>query len=814
MALIKFISILLIAQRGFSFNIKLQPSNPLAIVGSDLVLNCSANCLGAQFTWGSLEDKPLYAKIQNSDSQSLAILSPVKTEHENTIVCKVKCGSKSKQQSTKVNVYSFPSSPSISGNGHLLENQSTTLTCQVPDVYPAEKMEIQWLFGENVISTDYGIHSPATHTVTLIHTFKPTAGDDGKQVTCRAHLEVEGLPEDQATKETVATLQLQRAPKIIRVLSTPDSTVREGQNLTLLCEAQSDLPANLRWRKLGPGGQGPLSDSGTLSIEQAQGIHSGEYECQASNAVGTDTRTITITVQVPPKNTSITVDPSGELKEGDRVTITCSTHSTSAARLFLRKVTQNEQQLLESSDGSFTLSSARLEDTGLYECEAVNEFGSEKASVNVSVEAHPLEVQLSPPEGDLIVERGSSLVLTCQAQGCPSPDFTWKHVIDKPMDGQIEIKDHQSNLFLDTKAIEDEVTYSCKVQCGSAWKTRSIHIKIYSLPSNPVIEGNRPFQEGEEVTLTCTVHDAFPANILQLQWLEGKEVLSSEDRYYGTDTEIFTSKYTFVVRPEHNGKQIFCKAYLNLEGIPNHQKTKSALISLVVQVPPKNTSIMVDPSGELKEGDRVTITCSTHSTSAARLFLRKETQNEQQLLDLESSDGSFTLSSARLEDTGLYECEAVNEFGSEKASVKISVNAPPRNTTVSVYPSTQVLEGQNITILCKTISNPPPAIVLRKVENGTVLYSPSGTFELYNLTTNDTGLYEVNVSNDLGYETEIFIIRVEKYSAPQTPPLYNALIAAGGSIIMLTTIGLALHHLRQARMRGSYKLANANPPTV
>ncbi|XP_033857101.3 vascular cell adhesion protein 1 [Acipenser ruthenus] len=806
--------------RVLSFKVEMEPHQRRITVesGSDMVLTCRAkDCLSPTFSWIALEDKPMYIKTENGVLESRAVLTPVRKENDNTYICKVMCGSQKAQKSIEIKVYSFPSDPIIEFNAPLQEGKEAALTCKVPDVYPLEYLEIQWLDGERALKeSDYQNSS----SLSLTYKFVPKIEETGKKLTCKAVISMEGIPEELKTKTTTTTFDVHFAPQKPLVSGSSSSTVREGEEMSLTCSTQSNPPAELVWKKLLPQGQSQVVAEGeTLFIGKAQPFDSGEYQCEALNALGSSSTNIEITVQVAPKNTSISVYPAEALKEGDSMTVSCASHSNPAATLTLRKKSPTGDRELESSNGSLTINEAQLSDTGLYECEATNEVGSEKATVNISVEAIPFKVEMDPPQRVLTVELGSELVFTCRVTDCPSPQFTWKHPTDRPLYEKTETKGNESRISLSSVGTDQENTYRCQVKCGSVVKESSTKIKVYSFPSDPVIESSAPLQEGKEAALICKVPEVYPPEYLEIQWLDGERVLKRDDEgvyIKNNDVSNLTSTYTFVPKMEDSGKEVTCKAIFKMEGIPDQKKSKASAVSLNIHFSPKNTSISVYPAEALKEGDSVTVSCASHSNPAATLTLRKKSPTGDR--ELASSNGSLTINEAQLGDAGLYECEATNEVGSEKASVEISVKVPPRNTTVLVYPSTEVLEGQNITISCKTVSYPAPTIVLKKISNGTTFCSDNGTFEFYYLTTNDTGLYEINVTNDMGYEVEVIEIHVGKRLQEKKSPPYLAIliptIGASAAVLAAASALFVIHLLRQAKNRGFYELTQLNPAAV
>lgn len=109
----------------------------------------------------------------------------------------------------------------------------------------------------------------------------------------------------------------------------------------------------------------------------------------------------------------------------------------------------------------------------------------------------------------------------------------------------------------------------------------------------------------------------------------------------------------------------------------------------------------MSPEGELKAGESVSISCRTDSAPVGLVVLRKVLEGtETELASSEGSQTSFTIPSTELADSGLYVCEAVNQHGSQRASVQITVKG--KNSVCSHTPFTLTF-GCECSNACKLI---------------------------------------------------------------------------------------------------------------
>ncbi|NXD51466.1 VCAM1 protein, partial [Corvus moneduloides] len=252
-----------------------------------------------------------------------------------------------------------------------MEGDSLNLTCvtqsnpppqTVWNKYSAEE-SIQHLTNNNVLSI------PHVHF-----------NDSGLYIC-----EVINLVTNKIEKATVDII-IQGAPVITKFSIEPSTTVQEGENVSIQCSAESSPPPKIILRR--------KSDNADMGPDSARSIllpsvtfqNGGDYECIAENKFGNSRSEITLNVKYGPKNTMITVIPTAALKEGETVTMKCTSSGNPAPVISWKKKKATGESEKIFRNATLTIQNLKSQDLGLYECEAYNPFGKEEKSVKLHVQ--------------------------------------------------------------------------------------------------------------------------------------------------------------------------------------------------------------------------------------------------------------------------------------------------------------------------------------------------------------------------------------------------------------------------------------------
>ncbi|XP_035772153.1 B-cell receptor CD22-like, partial [Neolamprologus brichardi] len=234
--------------------------------------------------------------------------------------------------------------------------------------------------------------------------FSSIQPSDSGQYYCTAENDL-----GKRTSESVL-IDVKYGPKPPSVSVSPPGEIKEGSSVTLTCSSEANPAATY------------VCKEPQLVFRSIQSSDSGEYYCRAVNKLGSKLKSITIDVKYAPKPPSVSVSPSGEIKEGTSVTLTCSSDANPAAAYVWHKM--NNQTPL-STDSQLSFSSIQPADSGEYYCTAENRLGTStptNISVDVKYAPKPPSVSVSP-SGE--IKEGTSVTLTCSSDANPAATYVW-----------------------------------------------------------------------------------------------------------------------------------------------------------------------------------------------------------------------------------------------------------------------------------------------------------------------------------------------------------------------------------------------------
>ncbi|XP_036795969.1 uncharacterized protein LOC118938174 isoform X1 [Oncorhynchus mykiss] len=185
------------------------------------------------------------------------------------------------------------------------------------------------------------------------------------------------------------------------LLEMDPTSVSEGERVTLRCRTQCTvgLNPNYIWYKNGQSLTNPITSYNSLILDPVTSYNSlildpvssedaGNYSCAVEGLERILSPEETLTVRYGPKNTSVSVSPSGEIVEGSSVTLTCSSDANPPVQSYTwykKNVTSPK-----ASGQSYSITNIISEDRGEYYCETGNKYGRlNSSSVSVDVQYGP-----------------------------------------------------------------------------------------------------------------------------------------------------------------------------------------------------------------------------------------------------------------------------------------------------------------------------------------------------------------------------------------------------------------------------------------
>ncbi|KAM6154420.1 LOW QUALITY PROTEIN: sialic acid-binding Ig-like lectin 11 [Erethizon dorsatum] len=272
---------------------------------------------------------------------------------------------------------------------------------------------------------------------------RPRPQDHGTHLTCGVT-----FPEAGVTKERTVQLSVLYPPQSLSVsvtgahgtaLDTQRNgsylEVHQGQLLRLLCADDSRPPATLTWDLGGRVlSQSPPSEPRPLKLKlpRVKAGDAGRYTC-AENSLGSQHRTLDLSVQYPPEDLRVTVSQANStvleilrngtslpVLEGQSLRLVCVTHSNPPARLSWARGTQTLSPSWPSAPGVLELPRVQMEHEGEVTCHAENPLGTRSVSLSLSVHYAP---QLRGPWCSWEAE---GLQCSCSSQAWPEPSLGWR----------------------------------------------------------------------------------------------------------------------------------------------------------------------------------------------------------------------------------------------------------------------------------------------------------------------------------------------------------------------------------------------------
>ncbi|KAM9006095.1 MAM domain-containing glycosylphosphatidylinositol anchor protein 1 isoform 3-T3 [Sarcophilus harrisii] len=326
------------------------------------------------------------------------------------------------------------------------------------------------------------------------------------------------------------------------------------------------------------------------------------------------------------------------------------------------------------------------------------------------------------------IREGDTLVLQCLVTGHPRPQVRWTKTAGSASDKFQETSVFNETLRIERIARTQGGRYYCKAENGVGVPAiKSIRVDVQYL-DEPVLTVHQTvsdvrgsFYQEKTVFLRCTVNSNPPARFI---WKRGSSTLShSQDDGVDIYEPLYTQGETKVLklknlRPQDYASYTCQVSVRNVCGIPD----KAITFSLTNTTAPPALKLSVNETLVVNPGENVTVHCFLTGGDPQPQVLWSHGPGPLPL-GSRAQGGTLTIPSVQAQDSGYYNCTAINNVGNPaKKTVNLLVRSM-RNATFQITPdvikeSESIQLGQDLKLSCHVDAVPQEKVSYQWYKNG------------------------------------------------------------------------------------------------